>query len=521
MSGAYYFPEIMGSGGALVDYDRDGDLDVFLVQGVEFPSHDPAGPMTTAPPVEPGDRLFRNELHPTGQLTFTDVTDEAGIAGVSYGMGVAVGDYDLDGWPDLYVTNFGSNVLWRNDGDGSFTDVTVTAHVDDSRWSASAIFADYDGDGWPDLFVINYVSFTIAGNKQCFNFRSTLDYCGPSSYRPQPDSLFRNRGDGTFEDRTPQSQIGRESGAGLGVVAEDLNNDGHVDFYVANDGTPNRMWVNRGDGTFRDDALIAGCALNEDGVAEASMGVDVADFDGDGDPDLVMTHLEDETHTVYVNDGNGWFADRSNEIEIGTPTKHATGFGARWIDFDNDGWLDLFVANGGVRAVADRDLGQDPYPYDQKNQLFRNLAGVRFEEAELHETEPRVGRGAAFGDIDNDGDTDILVCNNSGPAELWVNRVGQDAEWLGLRLVEGDADGTATGARVEAVLVDGPPLHRAVRSAASYLSSSDPRVLLGLNGRSRLREIRVTWPDGVEERWDAPSTRQYVTLKKGTGSREP
>ena len=520
MSGAYYFPEIMGSGAALLDFDRDGDLDVLLIQGAELPQHDPPGPMTVHNPGPAGDRLYRNEWIETGALRFTDVTEQAGIATDDYGMGIAVADYDRDGWPDLYITNFGDNTLWHNEGDGSFRDVTGQAMVNDPRWSSAAVFADYDGDGWLDLFVTNYVGFTLAGHKECFNFRSTLDYCGPASYRPQPDSLFRNRGDGTFEDRSAESQIGRGPGAGLGVVAEDLNRDGQIDFYVANDGTPNRMWLNRGNGTFEDEALLAGCAYNEDGVAEASMGIDVADFDGDGDPDLMMTHLEDETHTIYVNDGNGWFADRTNEIEIGTPSKEATGFGARWFDFDNDGWLDLYVANGGVRAVKDRDLGNDPYPYDQHNQLFRNLTGTRFEEVKLHETEQRIGRGAAFGDVDNDGDTDILVSNNSGPVELWLNQVGQDNDWLGLELVEGDPAMAALGARVELIRADKVSLHRSVRVAASYLSSNDPRVLLGLHRGSRLEEIRITWPDGTEERWDAPPTKQYVTLKKGTG-REP
>lgn len=517
MSGAYYFPEIMGSGVALLDFDRDGDLDLLLIQGADLPLHDPPGPMTVSNPGPTGDRLYRNEIVETGVLRFTDVSERAGIGTDDYGMGVAVADYDRDGWLDLYVTNFGDNTLWHNEGDGTFRDVTTQAGVNDSRWSTAAVFADYDGDGWLDLLVINYVGFTLAGHKECFNFRSTLDYCGPASYRPQPDSLFHNRGDGTFENRSAESQIGRGSGAGMGVVAEDLNGDGWIDFYVANDGTPNRMWLNRGDGTFEDEALLAGCAYNEDGVAEASMGIDVADFDEDGDADLVMTHLEDETHTVYVNDGKGWFADRTNEIEIGTPSKDATGFGTRWIDFDNDGWLDLYVANGGVRAVKNRDLGRDPYPYDQHNQLFRSIAGARFEEVALQEAEPRVGRGAAFGDIDNDGDTDIIVSNNSGPVELWLNQVGQENDWLGLRLVEGDPAVDALGARVELIRVEGPSLHRTVRVAASYLSSNDPRVLLGLHHGSPLDEIRIIWPDGTEERWDAPQTRQYVTLKKGTG----
>jgi hypothetical protein len=523
MSGEYYFCENVGPGAALLDYDGDGDLDAYLVQGAML------GPGRTeadafVPPEGPRparDRLFRNDLAETGELRFTDVTDAAGIMSTGYGMGVAAGDYDGDGRIDLYVTNFGPNALLRNRGDGTFEDVTAAAGTDDDRWSTSAAWLDYDGDGRLDLFVANYVDFSYANHKPCFSETSARDYCGPLSYRPVPDRLFRNRGDGTFEDATAAARLAGEYGAGLGVVCTDLDGDGRLDIYVANDGHPNQLWINAGDGTFRNDALLAGCALNEDGRAEASMGVDAADFDGDGDEDLFMTHLTDETNTLYLNDGTGLFEDHSNETGLGVASRPFTGFGTAWIDYDNDGWLDLLIANGAVKTIMALARAGDPYPLHQTNQLFRNLGNGRFDEVTDRAGAvfmlSEVSRGAAFGDVDDDGDTDVLVMNNCGRARLLINEVGNRRRWIGLDLRGPDGGPAAIGAEIEVVRADGTVRRRRVRVAASYCSSNDPRVIVGLGDEPSVDAVRVRWPDGRTERWTDIAVDAYTELRRGSG----
>ena len=390
MSGEYYFPEMTGQGAALLDYDNDGDLDVYMVQGgLLGPGKkraDAMFPYQGAWP--PSDRLFRNDLgapaEKTGErgLKFTDVTAESGLAKIAtgYGMGVATGDFNNDGFTDLYVTNYGSNQLLRNQGDGTFRDVTSAAGVDDPSWSTSAAFFDFDRDGWLDLFVTNYVVFDLGRNPECFAPSSRRDYCGPSAFPGVADRLWRNRGDGTFEDVSVRSRIGAEKGAGLGVVAADFDGDGWLDLYVANDGEPNHLWLNQRDGTVRDEALLAGVAVNREGEPEASMGVSAADFDGDGDDDLFMTHLMSETNTLYVNDG-GLFEDRTLETGLAAGSLTFTSFGTAWFDVDNDGWLDLMIANGAVKGVEALAREGDLYPLDQPNQLLLNVGGRRFEDA--------------------------------------------------------------------------------------------------------------------------------------------
>jgi hypothetical protein len=523
MSGEFFIAEVLGPGGALVDYDNDGDLDVFIVQGtmlgrdkeIEDATFPPVGPLP------PRDRLLRSQLSESGELRFVDVTDEAGIASTGYGMGVAAGDFDADGFVDLYVTRFGPNVLLRNKGDGTFTDITTRSGTDEDRFSSSAAFCDYDGDGRLDLYVANYVDFTLANNKTCYSKTSARDYCGPLSYQPYPDRLFRNLGDGTFEDVTDSSQIARSYGAGLGVVCADLNGDDRVDIYVANDKSPNHYWLNLGDGTFRDEALLAGCALDGDGRAEGSMGVDAGDFDGDGDEDLFVTNLSDETATLYRNDGSGLFDDCTVEAGLAAPSRTFTGFGTAWIDYDNDGWLDLIVVNGEIKTIEALAARGDPYPLHQTKQIFRNRGDGSFEEVTAQAGEAfrlsEVGRGAACGDIDNDGDTDVLVLNNNGPARLLVNEVGSRNSWIGLRMMDHDGRVDVLNTRVEVVRRDGSTQRRLARVAASYLSANDPRVLVGLGRDAEIRSVRATWPGGEVEEWSDLPVGRYTTLRRGTG----
>lgn len=491
MTGELYLPEVTGGGAALFDYDGDGDLDLYLVQG-QLLGPDPRPEESVFPPPGPlplTDRLLRNDLVVSAdgqpQPRFVDVTESAGIRSHGYGMGVTTGDYDGDGHVDLYVTNLGSNLLLRNLSDGTFADTTAEAGVDDTRWSVSATFTDIDRDGHLDLYVGNYVDFAYVRHRKCSTARGAPDYCGPLAYSPLPDRLFRNRGDGTFEDASATSGIASRPGNGLGVVAFDADADGWTDLYVANDQMANSLWMNQGDGTFRDDALLSGTAVNRDGLAEASMGVDAADANGDGDEDLVTVHLTAETNTLYENQGGGLFRDISAAAGLGQPSWPYTAFGTRFLDYDNDGWLDLYAANGAVRTIEAQARSGEPYPLRQNNQLFRNAGGGRFVEVTQEAGEPfrveEVSRGAAFGDVDGDGDTDGVQINSAGPARLLVNQVGQDARWLGL---DPGAPGAAVlGARVT-VASGETLLVRRVHTDGSYASASDPRVLIGL-GRDR------------------------------------
>ena len=527
MSGEYYFSEIVGPGGALFDYDSDGDLDVYLVQGrilgpgkeLEDALFPPQGPLPLR------DRLYRNDLEvqPDGTraLRFVDVTEESGIDSEGYGMGVAAGDYNNDGWVDLYVTNFGPNQFFRNNGNGTFSEVVEETGTGDNRWSTSAAFVDFDRDGWLDLYVANYVDYSFANHKECFLTTSARDYCGPTSYNPEPDRLFRNRGDGTFEDVSATSQIAREYGAGLGVVSADFNGDGWIDIYVANDGMANQCWINQQDGTFQNEGLISGSAYNENGEAEASMGVDAGDFDGDGDEDLFMTHLTDETNTLYLNDGTAFFEDYTTRSRLAVPSRSYTGFGTSWLDYDNDGWLDILAVNGAVFAIEKLSAAGDPFPLSQINQLFRNLGSRQFQDmtaaAGLALQLSEVSRGAAFGDVDNDGDTDALILNNNGPVRLLLNNLGNQHHWLGLRLLLKEVTRDALGARVAVVRSSRPTLWRRARSDASYCSANDPRVLVGLGTDPEFDAVRVQWPDGSVEEWRDLTANAYHTLHQGSG----
>ncbi|KAA5539205.1 CRTAC1 family protein [Roseiconus nitratireducens] len=521
----YRFYEIVGSGAALFDFDGDGDLDIYLVQGHQWDSQ--SRPPVPQSPV-PSDRLFRNDSpqgSSDGDLKFTDVTQSSGLADATgYGQGVACGDYDNDGDVDLYVTNFGPNQLWRNNGDGTFTDVTKQSGAESERWSSSAAFLDFDRDGWFDLYVCNYVNYSFATDKPCFGANGTRDYCGPNSYQGEPDKLFRNDGHGHFIDVSAEAGIASHDGPGLGVVCADFNGDQWPDIYVTNDGMPNRLWMNRCNGSFEDSALLSGCAYNGIGAAEAGMGVDAADCDGDGDEDLFMAHLTNETNTLYLNDGRGGFSDRTNTANLGSNSQAMTGFGAGWIDYDNDGWLDVLVVNGTVKRENLAISGNDRFPRGQPNQLFRNQGGTFAEISDQVDPAFRLAemsRGLALGDIDNDGDTDFVVVNNEGRARLYRNQVGHTNPWLGLNLVDASGSRCQLGAVVRLQLENGRVIHRRVRRDGSYCSSHDARVLIGVPRDQNIHSVHVTWPDGTAERFAPPSPGRYTTLKQGSGEIDP
>jgi enediyne biosynthesis protein E4 len=520
MTGGLYMPEIMGAGAAVFDSDNDGDLDLFFVQGGPF------GPKAVRPGAA-NHRLYRNDLKDQ-TLRFTDVTAESGIRLGDYGMGVAAGDFDNDGWIDLYVTALGGNQLWKNTGRNTFTDVTRQAGADDPRWSVPAAFVDYDRDGWLDLYVGNYLKFSFETHKPCRTPAGAPDYCGPVPSDAVPDKLLRNRKDGTFEDVTAKAGIASADGPALGVSTADFDGDGWLDIYVANDETPNQLWLNQRNGTFKDDALLAGAAVSGEGRPQASMGVDAGDYDGDGDEDLVMDNLTGEGNTLYRNDGTGLFEDVSLASGIQTPSWKLTGFGAAWFDYDNDSRLDLLTVNGAVKKMEEQARTGDPLPLKQEKQLFHNVGGtgsVRFEEigkrAGAVFSILEVSRGAAFGDLDNDGDTDVVVANNNGPARVLINQVGSRQAWAGLRLVTGQPGRDALGARVELRRPGKPPLVRRARSDGSYASANDPRVLFGLGDAPKIDKVVVRWPSGRVEEYKEVPTGTYTTLREGSGTAPP
>ena len=529
MIGRRWLVEVMGAGAAVLDFDGDGWLDLWLVQG---------GPLRDRKGALPTDRLYRN-VSAAGLLRFEDVTAASGVAATEYGMGIATGDIDNDGDLDVLLANYGPNQLFENLGRGRFRDATARAGVaGDGEWSVSASFADADGDGWLDLYVANYVDFTLGNHKVCRDLASRPAYCSPESYRPVSDRLYRNLGGGAFADVSQTAGVAGRLGGGLGVIADDFDGDGRTDFYVANDPVDNLLWLNAGNGRFANEALVRGVAVNGNGDAEASMGVAAADFDDDGDVDLFITHLVAETNTLYVNEGGGFFADHSGRAGVALSSVPATGFGTAWFDADNDGDLDLFSANGAVTEIAEQRAAGEPHPLRWRDQLWLNGGGGRY--AELRDGGPafalrEVGRGAAFGDLDNDGDLDIVVTNNNGRARVYRND-SPPAHWLGLDLVGGaDAPaGAATGAVVwvgRCVFSadqrrDAEPAEqggmrgcrrRRVRTDGSYASASDRRVLFGLGSDGSAQTVLVRWPDGRRERFGPLESRRYHTLRRGAG----
>ena len=479
--------ETMGSGCALLDYDGDGRLDVLLINGGRTPDSTPFVPRAHA--------LYRNR----GGGRLEEVTREAGLdLPAGYGMGVAVSDYDNDGDPDLYLTHFGPNRLYRNNGDGTFSDVTGRAGVAGAEWSTGAAFFDYDRDGAPDLYVVNYLDATFERNPPC-EMKGIRAYCHPRHFAGVPDRLYRNLGDGRFGEVSRSSGILNPEGKGLGVVAADFDGDGWVDLYVANDSVRNVLLRNKGDGTFSDVTLLSGTGYNSQAQAEAGMGVDAADYDGDSLLDIFVTNYDLETNALYRYQGNWLFGDERWRSGLARKDRFLLGFGAGFLDFDNDGDRDLLVVNGHV--VDNIERIQPDLSHPQPDQLFENRGGRFVEHGPFYRwssRQPRVGRGAALGDIDNDGDIDVLISNCGAEPTLLINRVGARRNWIQLRLTGTDSSRDAVGTRLTLTTAEGEQSDQ-ITGGGSYLSASDLRAHFGLGEAVRVEEIRIRWPSGKEE----------------------
>ncbi|MFT7668019.1 MAG: hypothetical protein ACI8X5_000705 [Planctomycetota bacterium] len=501
--GEFLFPEHMGGGVALLDFDGDGYLDIFLLQSGDLAS---PGAMETA------HRLYRNR----GDGTFEDVSAGSGLLTSGYGIGVVAGDYDGDGRTDLYLLNVGGNVLLRNLGAGEFEDVTERAGVAGMVWSTSGCFSDYDADGDLDLFVANYVFWTKNTDKECYEQTGRRTYCGPHSYNaPVPDVLYRNDGDGTFSEVSREAGLSNHYGNGLGVVSVDFNGDGFLDFFVANDRSEDQLWMNKGDGTFQDEANLMGCAVDRNGVARAGMGVDAADVDDDGDPDLIVVNLHGELDGFYRNEGH-YFFEQTTSAGIGLTTRAYTRFGVGFEDFDNDQDLDLYQANGRVTLVGENYVEN---PFAEPNVLLIQNEPGKWRESDLlggtEESLIHVSRGAAFGDFDNDGGVDVVVVNSNEAPYLLRNVHADRGHWL-LLDVRGRHGSSAIGASVHVVLGE-RKIRRDVLPGRGYASSSDPRVHLGLGAVAELRELEVRWVDGQSELFGPFTADQVVILRRGEG----
>jgi hypothetical protein len=519
-AGDLLMPEILGAGLAVFDYDNDGDLDIYLLQGTMLePGKKPLIP--PPPGWKPGNRLFKNMLSETGRLHFVDVTERAGVGHVGYAMGVAIGDYDNDGFQDIYVTNFGRNVLYHNNGDGTFTDVTEEAGVGDPRWSTSAAWVDYNGDGLLDLFVCDYVDFTVRGNKRCYAPTGQPDYCSPLAYHAIPSRLYRNLGNGKFVDVTESSGVGSSYGPALGVICMDFNGDGLIDIYVANDADANRLWINQGNGTFKEAGLDMGLAYSADGAPKAGMGITADDIDNDGHLEVLVTNLNREGVTLFRSDRSGMYDDVTAQFRLAQPTFGYTGYGVGFFDYDNDGLMDLFIANGAMTIID--AVQNSPNPYAQKNQLFHNEGpGKGFREVTATAGPAlqliEVSRGAAFGDIDNDGAVDIVITNEDGPARLLHNEAAGRHHWLLVRLEAPKVNRFGMGARVGVFRSGMPTLWRHAHTDGSMLSACDIRVHFGLGDNPKIDAVVVHWLDGKKEKWQNIRADRIVTLRQGSGT---
>ena len=498
-------PQMMGSGVALFDFDDDGRLDIYLLQN--------GGPKSRST-----NRLF----HQGTDGRFTDVSAGSGLDVSGYGMGVAIADVNNDGRPDVFVTEYGRARLFVNNGGGTFEDVTAKSGIDNPLWGTSAAFVDYDRDGWLDLVVVNYLDYDPSA--PCSNQAGRRDFCGPNAFRGTITKLYRNLGKVAplrFEDVTLKSGLGQLVGPGLGVVCADFNGDRWPDILVANDQQPNRLWINQRDGTFKDEAIERGVAYNDMGQLQAHMGVALGDVDGDGLFDVFITHLTEETHTLWKQGPRGLFQDQTVSAHIAS---HATGFGTLMADFDHDGALDVAVANGRVRrAESQPENPADQFwgVYVERNQLLGNDGRGRFRDLSAENSafsgRPAVSRGLASGDIDGDGALDLLVTEIAGPAHIYRNVAKKRGHWLLIRAIDPALRRDAYGAEIT-VQAGGRSWRRLINPGYSYLSSNDPRAHFGLGQMEWVEHIQVLWPDGVEENFPGGAADRTITLRKGEGA---
>ena len=506
-----YLIETMGGGVALLDYDNDGRLDIFFTNGAKIDDPMPSGKMP-----DKSDRKFWNRLyHQNADGTFTDVTEKAGLTGAQqnyYAMGVAVGDYDNDGFEDIYVTGYGGNTLYHNNGNGTFTDVTKTAGVAAGGWSASAGFFDYDNDGKLDIFVTRYLDWSFKTNRYCGEQKPGYRaYCHPDNYDGVTNILYHNNGDGTFTDVSQKAGIANPSGKGLGVTFADYDGDGFTDIFVANDSVQCFLYHNNGNGTFSEVGLLAGVGYNEDGKAFAGMGADFSDFDNDGRPDVVVTDLSNERYMLFRNNGDGTFRDVTNASGVGAATLAFSGWSTHLFDFDNDGWKDIFVAQGHVMDTI--QLTSPNLKYMQPPLLLRNEGG-HFKRVILgpaFQTE-WAGRGAAFGDIDNDGDIDVVMSNVGQKATVLRNDGGNRNNWLGITTIGKKSNRDGIGSRVKVVSASGLTQYFTVNTAVGYQSVSDKRLIVGLGADSTAKLVEIRWPSGIVQRLENVKAGQMLKV---------
>jgi hypothetical protein len=505
-----YIVESLGNGAAFFDYDRDADVDLLIVNGSTLADYKNGG--------DPVAALYRND---GGR--FVNVTGGTGLDRRGWGMGVCVADYDNDGHSDIYITAYGPNVLYRNNGDGTFSDVTAYAGVGDARWGLNCAFGDYDRDGDVDLYVANYLTFDESviprrGESQRCRYMGADVFCGPLGLAGEPDVLYRNNGDGTFTDVTERSGIKDPGYYGMGVVFSDFDNDGWPDIYVANDAVPNFLFRNNRDGTFSELGLISGTALNEAGREQSSMGVGAGDYDGNGYFDIFVTNFARDTNTLYRNLGGLLFVDATSTAGMGDVALQYLGWGTGFADFDNDGFEDIFVANGHLYPEIDGlNVGQS---YAQRKEIYRNLGGGQFKEIAPDLAgdllKGKSARGTAFADYDNDGDVDILAVNINDRPTLYRNDGGNRKNWIAFRLEGSRSNRDAIGARIE-IHAGGKTQVAEVRSGESYLSHHDMRIHFGLGDATSVDRVRIHWPSGRKEELRKLEAGRFVTVKEGEG----
>jgi hypothetical protein len=513
-----YLIESMTGGVALFDYDGDGLLDVFLINGAALADPMPPGRQPDKSDPRYWNRLYRN----LGNFRFTDVTERAGVRGHSYGMGAAVGDYNNDGRPDLYVTNFGRNILYRNNGDGTFSDVTEQARVGAGGWSVGAAFIDYDKDGHLDLFVARYLDWDFSRNIYCGERKPGYRaYCHPDQFDPITHLLYRNNGDGTFTDVSQSAGIAGHPGKGLGVAIADFDRDGWTDIFVANDSFPQQLFRNKGDGAFEEVALLVGLAYDEDGRTFAGMGTDFADYDNDGWPDVFVNALANQKYALFRN-SKGVFEYVSGPSGVAGITMLHSGWGARFLDYDNDGWKDLLVGQGHV--MDNIELTQPNIRYLEPLLLMRNRGG-KFEDVSRQSGPPfqvpLAARGIGFGDLNNDGFLDLVVNCNDRPAVVLRNEGGNGNHWLLVQLIGTRSNRDGIGAEVRILGESGFEQHAVVTTASSYLSASDRRVHFGLGKDTRVKLVEIRWPSGLVQKLEQVSADRVLTVREPAESNGP